>query len=161
MHEEGSIFLNPELQSRWLYRFTAPFGQQQMIGRTPHGLRLFSPTIGGSFEGPELKGKILPGGGDWLLIRPDGVAEMHIREIARTDDEQMIYVSATGLIVATPEIFQQWQQGQPVEPSRYSMRSVYAFETAAERYAWLNRIVAVGVYTRTPAGIEGDVYQIL
>jgi hypothetical protein len=41
------------------------------------------------------------------------------------------------------------------------MRSVYVFETSAEQYAWLNRIVAVGVYTRTATGIEGDVYQIL
>ena len=124
-------------------------------------MRIFSPTIGGSFEGSQLKGEIVPGGGDWLLIRPDGVAEMNIREIARTNDEQMIYVSATGLIVATPDVFQQWQQNQPVDPSRYSMRSVYAFETSAEQYAWLNRIVAVGLYTRTPMGIEGDVYQIL
>ena len=153
--------MTPELQSRWLYHFTAPFGPQQMIGRTPHGMRIFSPTIGGSFDGPQLKGEILPGGGDWLLIRPDGVAEMNIREIACTNDQQMIYVSATGLIVATPEIFQQWQQGQLVDPSRYSMRSVYVFETSAEQYAWLNRIVAVGVYTRTPTGIEGDVYQIV
>lgn len=153
--------MTPELQSRWLYHFAAPFGPQQMIGRTPRGMRIFTPTIGGSFEGPELKGEILPGGGDWSVIRPDGVAEMNIREIARTHDEQMIYVSTTGLIVATPDIFQQWQLGQVVDSSRYSMRSVYVFETSAEQYAWLNRIVAVGVYTRTPGGIEGDVYQIL
>ena len=78
-----------------------------------------------------------------------------LSEIARTNDEQMIYVSATGLIVAAPEIFQQWQQGQMADPARYSMRSVYVFETSAEQYAWLNRIMAVGVYTRTPTGIAG------
>lgn len=41
--------MTPELQSRWLYHFTAPFGPPHMIGRTPHGMRLFSPTIGRCF----------------------------------------------------------------------------------------------------------------
>lgn len=41
--------MTPELQSWWLYHFMAPFGPPHMIGRPPHGMRHFSPTISGSF----------------------------------------------------------------------------------------------------------------
>ena len=40
--------------------------------RTPIGERRIAKVTGGSFAGPELKGTILPGGGDWLLLRADG-----------------------------------------------------------------------------------------
>jgi hypothetical protein len=45
------------------------------VGATPRGTRRFYPGIGGSFEGPRLRGEVLPDGDDWLLLRPDGVLE--------------------------------------------------------------------------------------
>jgi Protein of unknown function (DUF3237) len=45
------------------------------IGVTPRGTRRYYPAIGGSFEGPRLRGEVLPGRGNWLLTRPDRVLE--------------------------------------------------------------------------------------
>ena len=48
----------------------------QEVGVTAMGTRKIVPIMGGSFEGPEIKGIIVPGGYDWQLLRTDGVAEI-------------------------------------------------------------------------------------
>src|ERR1700730_9600262 len=51
-----------------------------------HGARRYYSAIGGSFEGPRLRGEVLPDGGDWLLTRPDGVLQQDARITLKTDD---------------------------------------------------------------------------
>ncbi len=51
----------------------------QRIGAVPHGARVIATITGGTFEGPRLRGKVLPGGGDWLLLRSDGVLGLDLR----------------------------------------------------------------------------------
>lgn len=148
------------LQSRILWHFTIAFGPMQPIGMTPHGMRMFVPLTGGTFEGPRIRGTLLPGGADAILVRPDGAVDLDIRVTAATDDG-LIYATALGLQVASPEVTVRLQQGMPVDPSEYYMRANYRFETASRKYAWLNRILAVGVYTRTPTGVDGDVFEVL
>lgn len=148
------------LETRPLYHFEVTFGPMQAIGMTPHGMRIFVPLVGGTFEGARMRGIITPGGADSVLVRSDGVVELDIRVTAMSDDGP-IYVTATGLQVASSEITMQLQQGRAVDPSKYYMRASYRFETASQKYAWLNRILAVAVYRRTATGIEGDVFEIL
>ena len=38
------------------------------IGAVPHGTRRTAPLGGGTFEGPRLRGTILPGSADWQLL---------------------------------------------------------------------------------------------
>ena len=70
----------------------ADLEEAQEIGATPQGNRRIVYVTGGTFEGPKLKGEILPGGGDWVLFRPDGVGQLDVRATARTDDGDLIYV---------------------------------------------------------------------
>jgi hypothetical protein len=65
------------------------------IGTTPRGTRRYYPAIGGSSEGPRLRGEVLPDGGNRLLIRPDGVLEQEVRITLKTDDDAFIYVRST------------------------------------------------------------------
>ena len=37
------------------------------VGQTSHGNRFIIPIVGGTFEGPKMKGTILPGGADYQL----------------------------------------------------------------------------------------------
>jgi len=69
----------------------------QKIGAIPHGARSIVPVTGGDFEGPRLRGKVLPGGGDWLLLRSDGVLELDLRITLETDDHTLIHMSFQGL----------------------------------------------------------------
>jgi hypothetical protein len=136
-------------------------GTLQQVGLTPRGTRLIGYIKGGTFAGPRLKGDLLPGGGDWLLIRPDGVRELDVRLTLRTDDGHFIYMAYRGLFRITPELLQRITQGEAVDPSAYYLRSTPVFETAAEHYGWLNQIVTVGVGTRIPTGLQYTVYTIL
>jgi Protein of unknown function (DUF3237) len=38
-----------------------------VIGAGPPGMRTITNVTGGSFEGARLRGRILPGGGDWAF----------------------------------------------------------------------------------------------
>ena len=65
----------------------------QMLGPTPIGERRIAKVTGGSFKGPELQGTILPGGGDWLLLRADGALQLDVRVTLKTDDDALIYMT--------------------------------------------------------------------
>ena len=68
-----------DLKSELLFEISADLEIPQAIGTTPHGTRRIVPVTGGSFAGPKLKGEVLPGGGDWVLTRPDNARELDVR----------------------------------------------------------------------------------
>ncbi len=43
------------------------------VGETAHGTRRIIPIIGGTVDGPGIKGEIFNGGADWQIVRKDGV----------------------------------------------------------------------------------------
>lgn len=102
-------------------------------GTTPYGERIRIPIIGGSFEGPELKGRILPGGFDWQLRRPDGFLELVADYFMETDDGVRIQVTNRGLIDTAPA------PGKP----RYVMTTP-KFEAPMGKYGWLNQFIFAG-----------------
>ena len=52
-------------------------------------------------------------------------------------------------------------RGEDVDPALYYMRATPWFETASEKYRFLNRIVCVSTGRRDPAGPVYEVFQIL
>jgi hypothetical protein len=69
-------------------------GTPQKVGAVPHGTRVIVPITSGHFEGPRLRGKILPGGGDWTLLRADGVLELDLRATLETDDGALVHFAS-------------------------------------------------------------------
>ena len=109
----------------------------------PLGTRRIHTFTGGSFEGPELKGKILPSGGDWLLRSADGVGRVDYRATLETDDGAQIYLQLYGIVRGDPSRRAR-PEGEPAEyGDRYYMVTP-RFETGHERYGWLNGLVCVG-----------------
>jgi hypothetical protein len=150
------------LRTEFLCDLTADLDTPQRVGATPHGTRVIVYVKGGVVEGPNLKGKLLPGGGDWLLIRPDGASQLDVRGTMETDDGHLIYVQYRGIITAPPLIWQRLLQGErDINPSLYYFRIAPTFETGSEKYGWLNRLVSVGVGRRTPTGVSYRIYAIL
>ena len=107
---------------------TAP---TQIIGAGPRGTRVTFPITGGSFDGERLSGKVLPGGDDWTIKRPDGVMELDLRITLETDDGALIHMTFEGIR----------DDGAPGGPY---FRTVPRFETAEQKYSFLNRLLAVG-----------------
>src|SRR5437879_13464667 len=88
------------LRTEFLCEISADLETPQRIGATPHGTRLVVYVKGGAVEGPNLRGKVLPGGGDWLLVRPDGATECDVRGTLESDDGQVVYVPHRGRMSA-------------------------------------------------------------
>ena len=133
----------------------------QKLGAVPHGIRSIVPVTGGEFEGPRLRGKVLPGGGDWLLLRSDGVLELDLRITLETDDHALIHMTFQGLRHGPPDAVAALGRGEIVDPAGYYFRTVPRFETSAEKYAFLNRVVAVGVGEARPDGAVHTIDEIL
>jgi hypothetical protein len=131
------------------------------IGVTPHGNRQIIYLKGGTFEGPKIRGVILPGGGDWFIRRSDGVVETDVRAIVRTYDNHMIYTYFRGITDMALEVALKLISGEVVDSSKYYYRVTPVIETASEKYGWLNRIVTVGIGSLTPAGTTYKVYTVM
>lgn len=101
-------------------------------GQTPWGGRNIVPITGGTFEGPGIKGEVMPGGWDWQLIRPDGCLDVLADYFLKTDDGVIINVRNTG-VACRPE------EGEPLR-----IRTHPVFEAPVGKYDWLNRTMFVG-----------------
>ena len=132
----------------------------QELGDTPLGRRRIIGITGGRFSGERLTGRVLPGGADWQVIRPDGVADLDARYTLETSDGALIYVRNRGYRHGPPEILRKLSLGEAVDPSLYYMRTTPRFETGDARYAWLNRIVCVATGARRSAAVELDVFEV-
>jgi hypothetical protein len=132
------------------------------VGETPYGHRRIGTVTGGKFEGEELRGVVLPApAGDWLLLRRDGVLQLDVRLTLRTHDDHLVYMSYRGMRHGPAWVIEQLNKGERVDPSQYYFRTTPWFETASEKYRFLNRIVSVATGRRDPAGPVYDVFQIL
>src|SRR5690606_39551336 len=67
-----------------------------IVGPSTWGLRRVVPITGGSFKGPRLSGRVLPGGADWQVVRPDGVLDVDAKYTLLTDDGVTIMVTNKG-----------------------------------------------------------------
>ena len=130
------------------------------LGETPLGRRRVIGITGGSFSGPRLSGKVLPGGADWQLIRSDGVACLDARYTLETRDGALIYVNNKGYRHGPREVIERLACGEDVDPALYYMRATPWFETAATQYAWLNRTVCIASGARRAAAVELDFYEV-
>ena len=145
------------MQSRPLMTLRLNTAPVQDIGAAPRGKRVTFPITGGSFEGERLRGRVLPGGDDWTVKRPDGVVELDLRVTLQTDDGALIHMTSFGLRHGPPDVIAALARGERVDPDTYYFRTAPRFETGHSKYAFLNRLVAVASGDRRP---EGPIYTI-
>lgn len=130
------------------------------FGITPVGHRRVINIVGGSFSGPRISGAVLPGGADWQVIQPGGVAVLDARYTLRTDAGDFIQVTSQGLRHGPPEVIARLGRGEPVDPKLYYFRTVLRFETGAAPLDWLNRIIAVASGIRTRNLVELEAFEL-
>jgi len=117
--------------TEFVYEALVEVAPRQDMGRGPLGHRFIVPITGGRFDGPALRGTVLPGGADRQLLRDDGVRELDALYELRTDDGVLLTVHNQVLIDDPP--------GGP----RYAFSHVRVIAPEGP-YAWLNRRVLVG-----------------
>src|SRR4051812_14353878 len=86
-----------DMKSRPLFALRLNTPPPQDLGDTSAGGRVIFPIIGGVFEGERLRGKVLAGGADWTLRRPDGAVELDLRITLETDDQALVHMTFSGL----------------------------------------------------------------
>jgi hypothetical protein len=145
------------MDSRLLMTLQVAVVGPQKIGAVPRGTRVTAPVAGGHFEGPRLRGNVLPGGGDWTLLRPDNVLELDLRLTLETDDGALIHMTSFGLRHGPPDVIAALARGESVDPSTYYFRTTPRFEVGHPRYAFLNHLLAVASGDRRA---EGPIYTI-
>jgi hypothetical protein len=151
-----------QLSSRHLFTLAIELHPIYDVGATPVGHRRIVPVSGGQFLGERLRGEILPhAGSDLLIARADGVFQQDVRLALRTDDDALILMTYRGVRHSSPEVAERIARGEFVAPTDYYLRTAPCFETAAPKYDWLNRIVAVAIGQRLPKGASYEVFEIL
>jgi hypothetical protein len=133
----------------------------QKLGNTPYGERRIINILGGTVAGPRLKGKILPGGADWQIVRTDGVVDLRARYTIETDGGGLILVNSEGLRHGPPEVMERLARDETVDPRLYYFRAFMRFETADPSAAFLNRILAIGRGSRENRAVRIEVFEVL
>jgi hypothetical protein len=136
-------------------------GDVVTMGAAPLGERRVINILGGTFEGPRLRGDVLPGGADWQIVRHDGVLDLDARYALKDQSGAVIRVVSQGYRHGPPDVLAALGRGEAVDPSRYFFRTIMRFETGAPDLAWLNRTIAVAAAERKARQVLLDAYAIL
>ena len=153
--QDESIYRDFKTEHMWDAKVT--IANMIMVGESKYGTRRVIPITGGTFEGPKIKGEVLPGGEDWQLVRPDGDTELNARYLLKTDDGVVIQV-INKVLMHSPK---PGEDGQPYT------RSVIDLEAPVDsKYDYLNHAIYIGTLTMNmtpgeePAVVIG-VYKVL
>jgi hypothetical protein len=103
---------------------------------------------------------VLAGGGDWLLVRPDGVGELDVRATLQTDDGALVYVTYRGYLSRIMELIPRWAAGEEIPREEYYFAVTPYFETGAPQYAWLQQTIAIGIGQLVRGAVAYDVYAV-
>lgn len=154
--KEAPIYKDFKSEHLWDAKVTIANGIN--LGDSKYGKRNIIPITGGTFEGPNISGEVLPYGADWQLVRPDGDVEFNARYLLKTNDGHTIQVINKvlfhmGTVDGKPEMY---------------TKSVVDLEAPNNSpYAHLNHAIFIGTLTmpqvkpgETPYVIIG-VYKVL
>jgi Protein of unknown function (DUF3237) len=150
----------PEPQFEFLFGMSLEVETPDHIGLTPLGRRRVIGVKGGSFDGPKLKGRVLPGGSDWIVVRRDGVLIQDVRLVLKTEDGQDLLMSYRGMRHGPQATMERLDRGEDVDPSEYYFRTVPIFEAPDGEYDWLNKLMAFAIGRRLPTGVIYAVYAL-
>jgi hypothetical protein len=130
-------------------------------GEPPHmvdsSLAIFRQHGEGWARGPKLNGTLLPPTADWMRIMPGGNFRIDARMVLSTDDGALIYISYGGVVSVSQQNFARMSGGDVLTAKDMYFLITPTFQTAHEKYAWLNHVQAVGRVAELKGGPEGYV----
>jgi hypothetical protein len=151
----------PDPRLRKVYRLEVTLGEPLDLGEVAQGHRRIVPQTGGTFTGPEISGKLLPGASaDWQIVLPDGTLFADIRYTPQTDDGDLLYVQSRGVRHGSAEVLARLGRGEDVDASEYTFRTSTQIETAAPQLDWLNEGVFISVGARQADGVIYETYLV-
>ena len=151
----------PDPRLSLTYRLDATLAQPLDLGDSAHGHRRIVTLTGGTFTGPELRGKLLPGASaDWQIVLRNGTVLGDIRYTLQTDGGDLLYVQSRSVRHGPADVLARLGRGEEVDASRYTFRTATQIETAAPNLDWLNKGVFVSVGGRRTSGVIYETYLV-
>jgi Protein of unknown function (DUF3237) len=145
----------------FLMSLAVDVGDVVSMGPGPLGERRVIGILGGTFEGPGMRGEILPGGADWQIVRKDGVLDLDARYALKEQGGGLIRVVSQGYRHGSQEILAALARGEEVDPAKYFFRTVMRFETGAPYLESLNKTIAVATAERKARQVLLTAYKLL
>lgn len=149
------------VQTKHLFTMRLDVRPLIVVGDTPGGFRRTGIVPGGSFDGERLSGKVLDGGNDRQLLRKDHSVLLDVRINLKTDDGAIIGMTYLALRAGEAGILKKIDAGEQVSPADYYFRTNPMFETASDKYQWLNNILAIGKGYRTADAVIYSIFEVL
>jgi len=116
----------------------------------------------GTVEGPRLNGRVIPmSGGDFPLVRPNGVIDFDARYLLEADDGAIIYLQNRGYRWAGEQAMAKMARNEPLDPGEYYMRLSPKFDAPDGPHEWLSRHVFVGVAEKLPGANRIHYFVVL
>lgn len=130
------------------------------IGATPFGERITYVIRPGTFSGDRLRGRVLDGGGDWMLCGADGLCQLDVRKTLETDDGALIDLRYTGLYRFDAGVTAKLEAGGESDFGETLFQVQARFHTGDPRYGWLNETLAVGEARERAGGVDYVLYAL-
>ncbi len=144
------------------FTFNARLAPKVAVGDGPFGDRRVREVLGGEVRGERINGTVGSGGGDWVLVGPDGWGRLDVRLQILTDDGAAIYVQYFGLVEYNEAALAANAGERSSDYSEHYFRTAPRLETGDERYAWVNRTLFVGEGRLHPGPVvEYRVFRLL
>ncbi|MCE7792936.1 DUF3237 domain-containing protein [Salipaludibacillus sp. CUR1] len=129
-------------------------------GKTPNGTRRIIRVTGGALRGDHLNADVVPGGDDWITVRDDGTIIQNVRILLQTEEEDLIMMTYRGIRTGEPDVLARLDRNEAVDPDDYYFRTSPIFETASEKYDWLNKRVFISKGIRLPDRVNYSIYTV-
>jgi hypothetical protein len=155
------VFEPAPVRTRLIFRMRGEVSSVLDIGEVAGGRRRVMVIGGGSVEGPQLSGEVLPGGADWQLVAADGSISIEARYTIRASDGGLILVHSRGVRAGAGAVLARVAAGEAVDPRDYYFRTWVTLETQAPAHTWACGRLFVGVAAREPHAAVIDTYEIL
>ena len=144
----------------FVFEITALIGVPLTGGAGRLGQRRIIPITGGTVRGPRLNGRVLPGGADYELIRPDGNSRLEAHYGIEAEDGTPIYIVNRGLYVAPASVTARLDAGEDVPPAEYYLRAAPVFDAPAGPHGWLSDHLFVSTCRFTPEAVTIRVFLV-
>jgi hypothetical protein len=148
---------------QWASEFLGAFTVQlikppESFGPGPDGMHITYYIESGEIRGPKINGKVR--GGDWMLLRHDGVGVAESRITYETGDGALLLSRYYGILDLGPDAYQRAQRNEfdPAPPLVLAPQ----FITSHPNWLWLNRLqcLAVGRADMVDLIVRLDIYAI-
>ena len=117
----------------------------------------------GTVSGPRLNGRVVPmSGGDFPLVRPNGVIDFDARYLLEADDGAIIYLQNRGYRWArSDDVAERMSRNEPAGRDDYYMRVSPQFDVPDGPHAWMAKHLFIGVAEKLPKANRIHYFTVL